>query len=304
MQKLKNIKISGKISNTNNKLNIFGNTILKGNTKITGHTKYLKDVDICGNLNINKNINVNNLLVVNNNNTNINNNLFISGNLNFTGQIYQNGTLLDISTQNPLLWYVNNNSYYTNLNIGIGKSNPYYNLDVSGNINCTNGYYINNTKIIDENGRITSSAYIPLLNATKISTGFLSSDRIPDLNASKITTGILATSLIPDLDGSKITSGKLINDVLPDNIDICGNITANKYNNLPIIGNSILINSNLITVNNPYSTVNIIVTANIFSSVQENIIVQIKSITETNIEFILNNIPVNTSYINYIIFKK
>ena len=304
LQKLKNIKISGKISNTNNKLNIFGNTILKGNTKITGYTKYFKDVDICGNLNINKNINVNDLLVVNNNNTNINNNLFISGNLNFTGQIYQNGTLLDISTQNPLLWYVNNNSYYTNLNIGIGKSNPYYNLDVSGNINCTNGYYINNTKIIDENGRITSSAYIPLLNATKISTGFLSSDRIPDLNASKITTGILSTSLIPDLDASKITSGKLINDVMPNNIDICGNITANKYNNLPIIGNSILINSNLIIVSNPYNTIDIIVTANIFSSVQENIIVQIKNITENNIEFILNNIPVNTSYINYIIFKK
>jgi len=304
LQKVKNIKISGKISNTNNKLNIFGNTILKGNTKITGHTKYFKDVDICGNLNINKNINVNNLLVVNSNNTNINNNLFISGNLNFTGQIYQNGIMLDISTQNPLLWYLNNNSYYTNLNIGIGKSNPYYNLDVSGNINCTNGYYLNNTKIIDENGRITSSAYIPLLNATKISSGFLSTDRIPELNASKITTGILSTSLIPDLDASKITSGKLINNVLPNNIDICGNITANKYNNLPIIGNSILINSNLIIVNNPYNTINIIVTANIFSSVQENIIVQIKSITEDNIEFMLNNIPVNTSYINYIIFKK
>jgi hypothetical protein len=304
IQKVKNVKISGKINNSNKKLNIFGNTILKGNTKITGYTKHYQDVDICGNLNINKYMNVNNLLVVNNSNTNINNNLNIIGNLNFTGEIYQNGTLLDISIQNPMLWYLNNNSYYTNLNVGIGKTNPYYNLDVSGNINCTNGYFVNNTKIIDENGRITSSAYIPLLNATKISSGILSGDRIPELNASKIVTGVLSTSLIPDIDASKITSGKLINDVLPDNIDICGNMTANKYNNLPIIGNSILVDSNFVVVDNPYNTINIIVTANLFSSVQENIIVQIKNITDDTIEFILSNMPVNISYINYIIFKK
>ena len=304
LQKVKNIKITGKINNSNKKLNIFGNTILKGNTKITGYTKYYQDVDICGNLNINKNMNVNNLLVVNNSNININNNLNIVGNLNFTGQIYQNGTLLDISTQNPMLWLLNNNSYYTNLNVGIGKTIAYYNLDVSGNINCTNGYFVNNNKIIDENGRITSSAYIPLLNATKISTGILANERIPELNASKITTGVLSIDIVPDLDASKITSGKLINDVLPNNIEITGNITANKYNNLPIIGDSVLVNSNLVVITNPYNTTNVIVTANLFSSVQENIVVQIKSVTSDNIEFSLSNIPVNTSYINYIIFLK
>jgi hypothetical protein len=304
LQKVKNIKITGRINNSNKKLNIFGNTILKGNTKITGYTKYYQDVDICGNLNINKYMNVNNLLVVNNSNTNINNNLNITGNLNFTGGIYQNGTLLDISTQNPMLWLINNNSYYTNLNVGIGKSLTYYNLDVSGNINCTNGYFVNNNKIIDENGRITSSAYIPLLNATKISTGILANERIPELNASKITSGILANERIPEIDASKITSGKLINDVLPNNIDISGNITANKYNNLPIIGNSVLVVSNSVVINNPYNTANVVVTANLLSSVQENIVVQIKSITDNNIEFILSNIPVNTSYINYIILKK
>jgi hypothetical protein len=376
LQKVKNIKLTGKINNSNKKLNIFGNTILKGNTKITGYTKYYKDVDICGNLNVKKNMNVNNLFVVNNNNTNINNNLNISGNINFTGNIYNNGTLLDISTQNPLLWLLNNNNYYTNLNVAIGKTTPYYNLDVSGNINCTNGYFINNNKIIDENGRITSSAYIPFLNATKISTGIFSLERIPDLDASKITTGILSNESIPDLDASKITygilslesipnldaskittgilsydimpvldasiitsgilsydvipeldasiitsgilsydvipeldasiitSGQITNDILPNDIDICGNITANKYYNLPIIGDSILVNSNLIVIINPYNSTNIIVTANILSSVQENIIVQIKSITNNNIEFILTNIPLNTSYINYIIYKK
>jgi hypothetical protein len=288
LQKVKNIKITGAINNSNKKLNIFGNTILKGNTKITGYTKYYQDVDICGNLNINKNMNVNNLLVVNNSNTNINNNLNITGNLNFTGQIYHNEALLDISTQNPVFWLLNDKSYYTNLNVCIGKSTTYYNLDVSGNINCTNGYFVNNNKIIDENGRITSSAYIPELNTSKITAGALHLDRIPELNA------------------SKITSGKLINNVLPENIDISGNIRANQYNNLPIIGNSVLVNSNsnLTSIANPYNTTNIIVTANLFSSVQENIVVQIKSVTVTNIEFSLSKIPENTSYINYIIFKK
>ena len=306
LQKVKNIKITGKINNSNKKLNIFGNTILKGNTKITGYTKYYQDVDICGNLNINKNINVNNLLVVNNSNTNINNNLNITGNINFTGSIYNNGELLDISTQNPLLWLLNNNnnSYYTNLNVGIGKTTPYYNLDVSGNINCTNGYFMNNNKIIDEYGNITSNAYIPFLNATKISSGLLSSDRIPELNASKITSGILSYDCIPELDASIITSGKIKNNILPYNIDISGNITGNKYYNLPIIGNSVLVNSSLMAIVNPYNTTNIIVTANILSSQQEDIIVQIKSITNNNIVFILTKMPVNTSYINYIIYKK
>lgn len=304
LQKVKNIKITGKINNSNKKLNIFGNTILKGNTKITGYTKYYKDVEICGDLNINKNMNVNNLLIVNNNDTNINNNLNIFGNINFSGNIYNNGELLDISTQNPLLWLLNNNNYYTELNVGIGKTTPYYNLDVSGNINCTNGYFINNNKIIDENGRITSSAYIPSLNATKISTGIFSSERIPELDASKIITGVLSYDLIPDLDASIIISGKITNDILPDDIDIYGNITANKYYNLPIIGDSVLVNSNLIVINNPYNSMDIIVTANLLSSVQENIIVQIKSITDNNIEFILTNMPLNTSYINYIIYKK
>jgi UDP-3-O-[3-hydroxymyristoyl] glucosamine N-acyltransferase len=304
LQKLKNIKITGKMNNSNKKLNIFGNTILKGNTKISGYTKCYQDVDICGNLNINKYINVNDLLVVNNSNTNINNNLNIAGNLNFTGQIYQNGTLLDITTQNPIFWFLNNNSYYTNLNVSIGKTTAYYNLDVSGNINCTNGYFVSNNKIIDENGRITSSAYIPLLNATKISTGILANERIPELNASKITSGIMSVDRIPEIDASKITTGKLINDVLPNNINISNNITANKYNNLPIIGDSVLVDSNVVSIVNPYNTDNIVVTANLFSSEQENIFVQINSITSDNIVFSLNNTPVNTSYINYIIFKK
>jgi hypothetical protein len=159
-------------------------------------------------------------------------------------------------------------------------------------------------KIIDENGRITSSAYIPLLNATKISTGIFSNERIPELDASKITTGTLSYEVLPYFDASIITSGQITNDILPDDIDICGNITANKYFNLPIIGDSILVNSNLMVIINPYNSIDIIVTANILSSVQENIIVQIKSITNNNIEFILTNMPLNISYINYIIYKK
>lgn len=50
---------------------------------------------------------------------------------------------------------------------------------------------------------------IPLLDASKISTGTFESDRIPNLSASKITSGTLSTARIPGLDTSKITSGVL-----------------------------------------------------------------------------------------------
>lgn len=50
---------------------------------------------------------------------------------------------------------------------------------------------------------------IPLLDASKVSTGSFNVDRIPGLSASKITSGILSQSRIPSLDASKITSGTL-----------------------------------------------------------------------------------------------
>lgn len=50
---------------------------------------------------------------------------------------------------------------------------------------------------------------IPLLDASKISTGTFNVDRVPGLPASKVTSGTFAQGRIPGLDASKITSGTL-----------------------------------------------------------------------------------------------
>lgn len=56
---------------------------------------------------------------------------------------------------------------------------------------------------------------IPVLDASKITTGTFSTDRIPNLNANKITAGVLNANIIPDLSASKITSGTLGVDRIP-----------------------------------------------------------------------------------------
>lgn len=50
---------------------------------------------------------------------------------------------------------------------------------------------------------------IPVLNASKITTGQLDPGRIPSLDASKITTGTFSQDRIPNLSAAKITSGSL-----------------------------------------------------------------------------------------------
>lgn len=50
---------------------------------------------------------------------------------------------------------------------------------------------------------------IPVLPASKITSGIFDSGRIPALDASKISTGVFVDSLIPGLNASKITSGTL-----------------------------------------------------------------------------------------------
>lgn len=50
---------------------------------------------------------------------------------------------------------------------------------------------------------------IPLLDASKISTGTFNVDRVPSLPASKVTSGTFSQGRIPGLDASKITSGTL-----------------------------------------------------------------------------------------------
>jgi hypothetical protein len=81
------------------------------------------------------------------------------------------------------------------------------------------------------------------------------------------------------------------------------NIKANNYSNLPIIGNKIIIDSNLITIQNPFKTTSISVTANIQSSTLFNITLQIGEITNNEINFFINGSIINTCYIHYLIYK-
>lgn len=57
--------------------------------------------------------------------------------------------------------------------------------------------------------RALVSADIPVLPATKVTTGQFDSGRIPSLDASKIITGTFSSDRIPNLNASKITSGTL-----------------------------------------------------------------------------------------------
>lgn len=57
--------------------------------------------------------------------------------------------------------------------------------------------------------RALTSADIPAIPATKVTSGQFDSGRIPSLDASKIATGTFSTNRIPNLSAAKITSGSL-----------------------------------------------------------------------------------------------
>lgn len=64
--------------------------------------------------------------------------------------------------------------------------------------------------------RLLTSADIPSLNASKISSGTLDIARIPDLDAAKLASGTLAADRIPNLDAGKISSGTLAAARIPN----------------------------------------------------------------------------------------
>jgi len=79
----------------------------------------------------------------------------------------------------------------------------------------TSGYFLKGQGASDPIYALLTSADIPSLDASKITTGTFDAARIPSLDASKITTGTFDAALIPNLDASKITSGTFDSALIP-----------------------------------------------------------------------------------------
>ena len=82
--------------------------------------------------------------------------LDVNGNLNFNGLLYQNGVpyISNVSNNNTSQWTGTNgnNLYYGSTGsvfVGIGTTNPIFNLDVNGSINFNNGLYENGVPYVN-----------------------------------------------------------------------------------------------------------------------------------------------------------
>jgi hypothetical protein len=129
----------------------------------------------------------------------INENLDVSGNINASAY-FLNGVPFT-----PSQWTTSvNDIYYTTGNVGIGKTNPTYKLDVSGNINVNSGsnYKINNVNIEE---------YIRDYFATEVSVNNPNFEKI-NIPSFKIHTNFFA----PFFDLAKLdaTTGEVINQGL------------------------------------------------------------------------------------------
>lgn len=279
-QLIKNININGSYINTENKLAIFGTTLLKGDTNISGLLN-TNDIIVDGSFIVKDNIYINKNQVGINMQPNYN--LDVSGNVNFTGNLYRNGILFDKTVP----WVLADNSvsnYYTIGNVGIQNPNPQYTLDISGNLNCTdiyaNSLTINNNLIINNIGVIVNTSSIPALSASKITSGVFDQLRIPFLDASRINSGTFPLSQIPNLPASKITSGVINNNFLPfsrGSTSIGASTTG----------------SIVVSISNPFNSDTVIVTGNckaIFNGVQTSrrYIVEIGNINIDTINFIIS----------------
>ena len=152
---------------------------------------------------------------------------------------------LDVSnnlTLNNIFWKkdISNNLYFTSGKVGIGLTNPNYNLDVLGNINCQE-IYRNGTPISS-----TLSLFLPLTGGTL--TGVLTATTISATNISAATFSGSGASLT-NLNASNISSGTL-------SVSRGGIGTTTLSSNQILIGNaatSILQSPNL-TWNNTSNT--------------------------------------------------
>ena len=240
-QKIKNIIIKGEYTNLTDKFAVFGNSLIKGNTDIYG-ALHINDNATIGYSYSNIAAPLNGLIIAGNVGIGLTNPNF---NLDVSGSIHANTYYGDGSNLTNLgaLHYFNNCSIglpYIDIlpptdcliiagNVGIGLTNPNYNLDVSGNIKAIKYYGdgssligINNNTInlINDAGFITNT-----LNAFDY-TNLASKPYIP-LFTSDLNNDIGFLSVHSNIDATIIT-GIINNNNLPSNISISGDISNNN----------------------------------------------------------------------------
>lgn len=106
--------------------------------------------------------------------------LDVVGNVNFTGQLYQNGQKYigsQFTTTNS-----SNAIYIISSNVGIGKTNPQYPLDVLGNINFTGLLYQNGSKYIGSQFTTTASSNAIYILNSNIGIGTTTPGKLLDVN--------------------------------------------------------------------------------------------------------------------------
>ena len=122
-----------------------------GNTNIKGKLSTLNGVDLSGTSLINGNLVSGNTLNITNNST-LNGNLFLNRDASFNGNLFVSK---DVSFNQRLFLggdaSFNGNSYIRRF-LGVGTNpNSSYILDVSGNVRCGDGLYLNNTSQLNKN---------------------------------------------------------------------------------------------------------------------------------------------------------
>jgi len=224
-------------------LDVSGTANVNGNLSVTGRTNFTGNVDVTGNTNVNGNLYVTGNAILNAN-TIITGNLFVNG-VRITGGIASQWIYTNAVNNSGNIYYMGN--------VGIGTSNPQYNLDVSGSANVNGNLSVtgrtNFTGNVDVTGNtnVNGNLYVTgnaILNANTIITGNLF------VNGVRITGGIASQWIYTNAvnnSGNIYYMGNVgigtSNPLYP--LDVSGNV---RISNILQVGNTIQIGPHL-TIN-------------------------------------------------------